>query len=264
MLVPYAQWHPYAVRPGHNTVVGNIQVTLKFFSPQLNNHRTMLVYLPPSYHWSGRRYPVLYMQDGQNLFDAATAYGGAEWRVDETLEALSREGLEAIVVGLHHAGNERIAEYNPFPFGKWAGRGEAYVNFLVDTVKPLIDGNFNTEPGRWHTGIIGSSMGGLISLYAFFHRPDVFGLAGVMSPSLWLANGAIYDYVRHARFNDGRIYLDHGTRESSAKSMRDVLKEKGYQLRQNLKYVAEKGARHTESAWARRLPDALKFLLPRL
>jgi predicted alpha/beta superfamily hydrolase len=219
------------------------------------------VYLPPSYHWSGRRYPVLYLQDGQNLFDAATAYGGVEWQVDETLEALSREGVEAIVVALHHAGNERIAEYNPFPFGKWAGRGEQYVAFLAETVKPVIDSSFNTEPGRGHTGIIGSSMGGLISLYAFFRRPDIFGLAGVMSPSLWLANGAIYDYVRQAHFNDGRVYLDHGTRESSAKQMRDVLRQKGYVMHRNLKYLADKGARHTESAWARRLPDALRFLL---
>ncbi|MGQ0600663.1 MAG: alpha/beta hydrolase [Anaerolineales bacterium] len=261
MLVSHAHWHPYTVQPGHNTVHGNLQVTLNFHSPQLGNQRTVLVYLPPSYHDSGVRYPVLYMQDGQNLFDATTAFGGVEWQVDETMEQLAAEGLEAIVVGLHHAGNDRLAEYNPFPFGRWVGRGEQYLDFLVHTVKPMIDSTFNTEPGRQTTGILGSSMGGLISLYAFFRYPHIFGLAGVMSPSLWLAQSAIYDYVRSQPYSDGKIYLDHGTREASAKPMRDLLREKGYRLRHNLKYVAEKGARHTEWAWAKRLPEALRFLL---
>jgi predicted alpha/beta superfamily hydrolase len=262
MLVSYAHWHAYEVRPGHNTVRGNIQVTLDFYSPQLDNRRTLLVYLPPSYHYSNDFFPVLYMQDGQNLFDAATAYGGVEWQVDETMEKLAEEGREAIVVGVHHAGNDRIAEYNPFPFGRWAARGEQYVAFLTDTVKPLIDSTFRTQPGRWHTGILGSSMGGLISLYAFFRRPDIFGFVGALSPSLWLAQDEIYNYVRGRPFVDGRIYLDHGTRENSAKPMRDLLRQKGYRMGQHLKYVAEKGAQHTESAWARRLPDALRFLLP--
>lgn len=263
MLVSHAQWHTYQVWPGHNTVRGNIQVTLEFYSPQLNNRRTVLVYLPPSYYYSGNRYPVLYMQDGQNLFDAATAYGGVEWQVDETLERLAGEGLEAIVVGAHHGGADRIAEYNPFPFGRWAGRGEQYLAFVVETLKPLIDATFNTQPGRWHTGILGSSMGGLISLYAAFRHPQVFGFAGAMSPSLWLAQGAIYDYIRQRPYAESRLYLDHGTRESSAKPMRDLLREKGYAANKTLKYVADKGARHTEAAWARRLPEALRFLLPR-
>jgi predicted alpha/beta superfamily hydrolase len=261
MLVSHAHWHTYAVQPGHNTVRGNIQVTLNFHSPQLGNARTLLVYLPPSYHFSGNRYPVLYMQDGQNLFDAATAFGGVEWQVDETMEMLAGEGLEAIVVGVHHGGNDRIAEYNPFPFGRWVGRGEAYLDFLVHTIKPMIDATFNTEPGRWHTGLVGSSMGGLISLYGFFRYPHIFGLVGAMSPSLWLAQGAIYDYVRGQPFNAGRIYLDNGTRESSAKPMRDVLKAKGYRPRVNLRYVSGKGDRHSEWAWAKRLPEALRFLL---
>lgn len=260
MAIPVSRWHAYQVTPGHNTVVGNVLALSDVYSPQLGYKRTLLAYLPPSYSRGQRRYPVLYMHDGQNLFDAATAYGGLEWQVDETMEALSGEGLEAIVVGLYHGGNRRLAEYNPFPFGRWEACGDQHVAFLVETVKPLIDASFRTRPGRAHTGVLGSSMGGLISLYAFFRRPDVFGLVGALSPAFWMARGAIYEYVRSAAFASGKIYLDNGVNENDARPMVALLKEKGYPERA-LKYVADADGAHTESAWAKRLPDALRFLL---
>lgn len=254
--------YPYfqrAYRASWHTVVGDLRVLPDVWSPQLNNRRDVLVHLPPSYGQSSWHYPVLYMHDGQNLFDRATSFLGVEWGVDETMHALSPKGREAIVVGIPNMGAERLAEYNPFP-GRWPGRGEAYIYFIAETLKPLIDHEFRTLPDRDHTGLCGSSLGGLISLYGFFRRPDVFGLCGAMSPSLW---ASIYTYTHQRPYVGGRIYLDNGTREPSARAMRDLLLAKGYRLRQTLRYRAARGHHHTEAAWAKRLPGALRFLLPR-
>lgn len=236
------------------------------WSPQLANRRDLLVYLPPSYPTSPlRRYPVVYMHDGQNLFDRATSFAG-EWGVDETLEAASAEGLEAIVVGIPNLGAERCDEYSPWMDAKaGGGRGDAYLSFLIDTVKPLIDRDFRTRPERDDTAIVGSSMGGLISLYAFFRHPRTFGSAGAMSPALWFAGGAAFSYLERVSFVPGRIYLDVGTLEGAGE-LRDVrrlyrlLRRKGYS-RGELRLVVERGGQHREAAWARRLPGQLRFLL---
>jgi predicted alpha/beta superfamily hydrolase len=262
--LPMTGWQDYqAVIPHrHHTVVGTLKVLPSVWSPQLNNHRDILVYLPPSYDATVRPYPVIYMHDGQNLFDRSTGFAGQEWEVDETMESLSKEGLEAIVVGIPHMGASRVQEYNPFPNFR-DGQGERYLDFITDTLKPMIDRDFRTQPEREHTGLIGSSMGGLISLYGFFHRAPVFGFAGVMSPAFWIAGGAIYDDVQSGDFVPGKIYLDNGTRESSARKMNAILTEKGYAANRDLLYVIEQEGEHHEPAWARRLPDALRFLLRR-
>jgi predicted alpha/beta superfamily hydrolase len=252
----YTSYTPYR----EHTVTGTLKVLTDVWSPQLQNQRDILVYLPQSYNHSDQSYPVIYMHDAQNLFDRATSYAGDEWEVDETMARLSAEGIEAIVVGIPHMGPGRIQEYNPFATFR-DGRGESYLDFMVETLKPLIDGDFRTLSDREHTGLMGSSMGGLISLYGFFARPDVFGFAGVMSPALWIAGGAIYDYVEEQPLLSGKIYLDNGTRESSARKMNVILSDKGYVTGKNLRYVVEPEAEHRETAWARRLPDALRFLL---
>jgi predicted alpha/beta superfamily hydrolase len=245
----------------------------------LQNYRDILVWLPTSYEDDSRRYPVIYMHDGQNLFDQATSFA-EEWGVDETMQLLGAEGIEAIIVGIPNMGPQRLAEYSPFrDVFHGQGKGERYLSFLVDTVKPLIDRDFHTLPTATHTGIMGSSMGGLISLYGFFHHPEVFGFAGVMSPSFWFADRAIYDYVRRAPFVPGRVYLDVGTREyggsfserearrrsrryyASVRRMKRILVKKGYRPVTDLMSVEERWAAHDERAWARRLPDALRFLL---
>lgn len=263
---------------GYHTVVGNVKYREKVWSPQLRNQRNVVVYLPPSYKAGERRYPVIYMHDGQNLFDQATSFSG-EWQVDETMEALALEGYEAIIVGIANAGGRRIAEYGPFSDAyHGAGSGAAYVDFIVQTLKPLIDSDFRTLPERETTGIMGSSMGGLISLFAFFYAAEVFGLVGVMSPSVWFAGEAIFDYVHEAPWVPGRIYLDAGTREyggytpkearrrsrsyyASVRRLKGVLIRKGYRPVHNLMHVEEKYAAHDEPAWARRLPLAMRFLL---
>lgn len=243
-----------------HTVTGTVVVRRGVYSPQLDNQRDVLVYLPPTYPARDRTYPVVYMQDGQNLFDAATAFGGQEWGVDEILQTLSTEGREAIVVGLPHGEAARIAEYNPLPAR--GGRGEAYLAFLVETVKPLIDAAFRTQPERESTVLAGSSMGGLISFYGYFRHPAVFGAAIAMSPAFWYVGRNLYQYVAATPPAPGRLYLDRGTTErGGARRMAEHLRALGYTETTQLRYVEEEGGEHTEAAWARRLPDALRFVL---
>ncbi len=269
-------WEDYITTASEeHTAVGKLRLLRGVYSPQLNNKRHVVVHLPPSYHSDYRRtYPVIYMHDGQNLFDAATSYVG-EWQVDETMQTLATEGLEAIIVGIYNQGSERIMEYNPFNDARFGqGRGREYLRFITETLKPTIDHDFRTRREREHTAILGSSMGGLISLYGFFRFPQTFGMAGVMSPALWLARGAIVQDVIDAPLVTGRLYLDVGTREMSPwqnttkrgdycispRCMAQLLRDKGYGP-EALLYVEEAGAAHNEEAWARRLPNALRFLL---
>jgi predicted alpha/beta superfamily hydrolase len=262
------QWQDYEAADGH-TPPGRLKLFHGLASPQLGNERDLLVYLPRSYHASGRRYPVVYMHDGQNLFDPATSFAG-EWAVDQTLDLASAQAneLEVIVVGVPNAGRNRSDEYSPFRDAKaGGGRGDAYLDFLVDTVKPLIDASFRTLPDREHTGLAGSSLGALISLYGFFRRPDVFGFVGAMSPSLWFAGGALLRFIEdEASYTPGRVYLDAGTAEgertvSDVARLRGTLVEMGYTRRGELVCITEPGAGHNERAWARRLLGKLRFLL---
>ncbi len=197
-------------------IVGNIRRLDQVESPELGNRRDVHVYLPPSYTHSGRHYPVVYMHDGQNLFDHAMSFAG-EWGVDETMERIAHEGVEAIIVAVPNMGPARTAEYSPYRDDRMGGgHGDAYLRFLTDTLKPQVDAQFRTRREAEHTGLAGSSMGGLISLYGFLHRPDVFGFAGVMSPSLWFARGAIFGELQQRDSWRGRLYLDTGTAEGRA------------------------------------------------
>jgi predicted alpha/beta superfamily hydrolase len=219
----------------------------------LETDRRLWAYLPPSYEGGAGTYPVLFAQDGQNLFDEDASYAG-EWRFDETMEMLAGEGIEAIVVGIENSGSERMTEYSPF-----TGTGEAYLAYLVDDVRPRVAASFRiaAEPAR--TGIIGSSAGGTISLYALVERPDVFGLAGVLSPALWWLGERMFDYVA-ARDVRGRIYLDVGGRERGVENMErmaELLRRKNADVHA----VCAPDDEHNEEAWARRLPEALRYLL---
>jgi predicted alpha/beta superfamily hydrolase len=248
------------------TVVGDVRVLRDVASPQLGNTRDLYVYLPPGHAAGAGRFPVVYMQDGQNLFDDETSFSG-EWRVDETMEMLAREGIEAIVVGVSNADEARADEYSVA-----RGRGREYLRFLADTVKPRVDRDFRTLPAREATGLVGSSLGGLISLYGVFLEPGVFGFAGALSPALWYARRAVFRIVGRAPFADARIYLDVGEDElpgeraktrryvADVTRMANLLESKGYGP-DRLRLVVEPGGTHHERHWARRLPDALRFLL---
>lgn len=186
-----AGWHDdFPDKPKQNTASAQVQVMdTAFFMPQLNRSRRIWIYLPKNYNLlRSKNFPVLYMQDGQNLFNEQTAFAG-EWGIDECLDTLQQQlQRDCIVVGIDNGGDKRMTEYNPYDndkFGK--GEGNAYVDFLVKTLKPFIDTHYRTLKDKEHTFIAGSSMGGLISLYAIKKYPDVFGSAGIFSPAFWIA-----------------------------------------------------------------------------
>jgi predicted alpha/beta superfamily hydrolase len=246
-----------------------------FAMPQLQRTRRIWLYLPPDYATSSKRYPVIYMHDGQNVFDAATSFAG-EWGVDETLDSLHATGdWGAIVVAVDHAGGQRINEYSPWPTRFGNGDGAAYVDFLVRTLKPWIDARYRTMPGRLHTAIAGSSMGGLISFYAALKHPDVFGRAGIFSPAFWIAPAA-YDFA--ARYQpslpDQRFYIISGAQEVAAGEQAGVYQRDQQRMVEKLvstgiKAESELIARiaadgtHSEWFWRREFPAAYRFLFNR-
>ena len=251
-----------AVKPSSRSLR---RVLRRVRSPQRGSERDLDIFLPASYRRTRRRYPVVYMQDGQNLADPHRAFAGT-WGLEQAIAALASRGIEAIVVGVPNMGEARIREYTPFVDTKMGGGdGDAYLAYLERTVKPLVDRRFRTRPDREATCVFGSSLGGLISLYSFFRAPESFGLVGAMSPSLWFAGRSIISYIDNDGAPPGRIYLDTGT-EEGANTLRDarqlvgVLERKGYGD-DRLRFVEDHGGQHTEGHWARRLVPALEFLL---
>jgi metallo-beta-lactamase class B len=244
-----------------------------FAMPQLDRTRRVWIYLPPGYASSNERYPVLYMHDGQNLFDAATSFVG-EWGVDETLDSLAAKGDKgAIVVGIDHGGTLRFNEYSPWKNAKYGGgEGDRYVDFLVKTLKPYVDSHYRTLPDRLNTGIAGSSMGGLISLYAIEKYPGVFSRAGIFSPALWVAPQA-YDFTREsgALPSDVRLYFVMGGQEvanadealgyvNDMKRMVDDLVSRGLQPGTNVVSYVRADGKHSEWFWRREFPEAYRWL----
>ncbi len=230
----------------------------------LARERTIRVYLPPSYGHGHRRYPVLYMHDAQNLFDDATSFIG-EWGVDETMDMLARtQGIEVIVVGIDNGQDKRINELSPWPNPRFgAAEGEQYMDFVVGTVKPYIDRTYRTRRDRRHTGIMGSSIGALISHYALFKYPEVFSKAGIFSPSYWFSD-QVFGYTAAHRLRPGtRVYLAAGDKED-AEMTGDVMKMDA-QMRASEKSLAlhtsiRRGAEHNETSWKREFPEAMIFL----
>ena len=248
-------------------VPATLQVVEGVWSPQLRNTRNLVVYRPSAYDDEPeRRYPVVYMQDGQNVFDPATSFAG-HWHAGSALAHHARRGLEPIVVAIPNMGVGRLGEYTPHAdLIRGGGDGDRYVAFLVETVKPLIDGALRTLVEPEHTSVVGSSLGGLIALYALFRSPWTFGAAGVLSPALWFADGRIFDYIREQRPPGGRIHLDIGTHEGpdaleDARQMKELLEQRDFLPGATLSYFEDQGARHNERAWARRFRKVLPFLL---
>jgi predicted alpha/beta superfamily hydrolase len=233
--------------------------------PGLERKRQLRLYLPPGYATSKKRYPVLYMHDGQNLFDNATAYAG-EWKVDETLDTLAREGkLEMIVVGIDNGQEKRMTELNAWDnerIGK--GEGREYTDFIVKTVKPMIDKQYRTLPGREHTAIMGSSMGGLASHYALVQYPQVFSKAGVFSPAYWTAQPSFDFVAANPVPKDARVFLLMGEKEgpqmnADVKRMAEVVKKTGHPAANTVLKIVP-GAEHNEAFWAGELREALLWM----
>ena len=245
-----------------------------FRSKFLPTARDVLVYLPPDYGLEAtRRYPVLYLHDGQNLFDGATAYiPGQDWRVGQTAGALIRQqAIEpVIVVGIYNTGRERVEEYTPSacPRLKVGGKADLYGRLIVEELKPFIDSHYRTRAGVCDTGLGGSSLGGLVTAYLGLRHPSVFGKLAVVSPSVWWDGRRILgDVAALGSKTDARIWLDMGTEEGprsidDARRLRDALLSKGWNLDRDLHYHEARGARHTEAAWAERVEPILRYLYP--
>jgi predicted alpha/beta superfamily hydrolase len=258
----------------HHTLTGNFRLYRDFESRYLRRKRDVLVYLPPGYDARpNRRYPVLYLQDGQNLFDAATSYiRGQEWCVDETAERLIRTGAiePLIIVGIYNAGEYRVDEYTP-TLDERHGRGgkaHAYGAMLTRELKPFIDAEFRTRRGPENTGLGGSSLGGLLTLAIGLRHSRTFGKLAVMSPSLWWDNEFILHRTREVEEKlPLRIWLDMGSEEGEehvrqARDLRDVLESIGWVEGLDLQHWEAWGAGHTEAAWGKRMAQVLCFLFP--
>jgi predicted alpha/beta superfamily hydrolase len=257
-----------------HTLAGRIEPHPEFRSEALGGTRRVWVYLPPRYTFeTERRYPVLYLQDGQNVFDGATAaIAGREGEVDEAAQRLIERGeIEPlIVVAVDHGAERRIAEYTPTADRRVGGGGgaDAYGRMLVGELKPWVDRAYRTRPGRESTAIGGSSLGALVSLHVGLSHPEAIGGIAALCPSVW------WDDEWVVRFVDGlpakpdtRVWVDVGTREGDeavprARRLRDALVRRGWQDGVDLRYVEAGGARHDEAAWAARTPDVLRFLFP--
>lgn len=271
-----ANWADILSRPPEQVLTGNVRYLRDVNSQILNRRRDIIVWLPPDYETNtSRRYPVLYMHDGQNLMDASTAFAG-EWNVDETAQRLVGESRvePLIIVGVYNAGSDRSREYTPvsdpnspsFP----GGEADAYGRFLVEELKPLIDSTYRTKPEPEHTGLAGSSLGGLVSMYLGMKHPDTFRRLGVISPSVFWANRDILTRVNALPAKlPLRIWVDIGTDELSsgetvedAEALRDALVAKGWVLEQDLRYLKVEGGRHNEAAWSARFGSILEYLFP--
>lgn len=231
-------------------------------APQLETKKQIWVYLPSNYENAKSAYEVIYMHDAQNLFDVQTSYAG-EWHIDEFLDSIVNP--KTIVVGIEHGNEKRLDELTPFPHETYGGgKGDLYLEFIVQTLKPHIDSTFRTQQSPQKTSIIGSSLGGLLSFYALLKYPDVFGKAGVFSPSFWFSD-AIYDFAKSAEIpKTHKIYFVVGTDESETaaadqQKMVDLLLDKGMSNTQ-IKNNIVNGGQHNEAFWAKEFPEAYFWL----
>lgn len=239
-------------------------LSTSFRFPDLERERTVRLYLPPGYSQSSKRYPVLYMHDGQNLFDEATAYAG-EWQVDESLNELAKTGLELIVVGIDNGGESRMQEYSPWynaQFGE--AEGEEYMALVVDVIKPYIDKHYRTMPDRESTAIMGSSMGGLISHYGLWQYSDVFSKAGIFSPSYWYSED-VFSFTSETPLPaDSRVYWIVGQDEgpdmvNGMSRMVEHVTALEHPSENRFDKVVE-GQGHNEAFWASEFSDAVSWL----
>lgn len=253
-----------------HTLTGDVRTHEGFHSRYLEHDRTIVVYLPPGYDArSAVRYPVLYLHDGQNVFDRATSVG-EEWRVDEAAQELILAGeiQPLIVVGIYNTGVHRIDEYTPTPGSEGGGHAADYGRMLVEEVKPFIDATYLTLPSAASTAIGGSSLGGLLTMHLGLRYPTAFSRLAVMSPSVWWDDREILREVEALASKPPlRVWLDAGTAEGAqviadARALRDALVAKGWILGEDLAYVEAPGGEHNEQSWAARIDHVLKFLFP--
>ena len=250
-----------------NTAAENVEIIFDdFLMPQLDRKRRVWLYLPPDYQQTTDSYPVFYMHDGQNVFNQGTSFAG-EWQVDEALNKIFEDGgTPCIVVAVDNGLNYRLEEYTPWSNPTYGGgRGDDYIRFLVETLKPYIDENYRTKAEREFTGIAGSSLGGLISHYAGIKYPETFGMIGAFSPAFWInpeiqALTEAYSNEYETKFlflvseNEGTQYVQH------MNDLIERLKNTGVP-ESSIKSVIHEDGAHSEWYWAREFPDAYRWLV---
>jgi metallo-beta-lactamase class B len=251
-----------------STALKNVKIiSNSFYIPQLNRNRKIWIYLPSDYDNSTKSYPVLYMQDGQNVFEKLTSFSG-EWGVDESLSTREKLGLSsAIVVAIDNGGARRLDEYSPYKNTQYGGgEGEYYIDFIAQTLKPFIDSAYRTKPEFISTGIAGSSMGGLISMYAALKYPMIFGKVGIFSPAFWFSD-SLFNFIKNADLNKGmKVYFVSGSAESKEmvpdmKRMDSLLLSKGLDSSSRYLTIKSDGA-HSEWFWKREFPACFNYLYP--
>lgn len=259
--------------PGAPALPARVSLHPKFHSRFLPDDRDITVYVPPQYNdQPNRRFPVLYLHDGQNLFDSSTSFvPGRTWRVAETADETVNTGevTPLIIVGIANTGDRRLAEYTPVPDWKMGG-GEAdkYGRLISEDLIPFINANYRTLHGRENTGMGGSSLGGLVTLYLGLKYADLFSRLAVLSPSVWWNHKSIIGYVNEARLDHRpRMWLDVGDAEgrralADADLLERRLKANGWRRDIDLRYERVVGGTHDEAAWAERVGPMLRFLFP--
>ena len=256
---------------GH-TITGDVRTHDRFHSRYLEHDRTVIVYLPPHYDpEAADRYPVLYLHDGQNVFDRATSFG-EEWHVDETAEELIGAGAiePLIIVAIYNTGEHRLDEYTPTaePDRGRGGHADDYGRMLVEELKPFIDTTYKTMPSAASTAIGGSSLGGLLTMHLGLRYPTAFSRLAVLSPSVWWDDCVILREVAALAHKPSmHIWLDAGTAEGvdtlvNVRALRDALVAKGWTIGHDLAYLEAQGGEHNEQSWAARVEGVLKYLFP--
>lgn len=229
----------------------------------LETSKKIWVYLPDNYSNTNKNYPVIYMHDGQNLFDTKTSYAG-EWNIDETLDSIK---AEVIIIGIENGGDKRLDEMTPFPHPKYkGGNADAYLDFIANTLKPEIDQKYRTKSNAKNTGIFGSSLGGLVSFYAALKFPTVFGKVGCFSPSFWFCRDSLNELMSKTKAFDTKIYFLCGDSEGDDDVIRDMesvekwVNTKRCECKKKNKKVIVKGGKHNEKLWRENFEKAYLWL----
>ncbi len=271
------RWQDHSSSPRPSSLTGRTEA-FTVHSPELDDDFTVIVWVPPQYELPGARFPVLYLHDGGNVFDCATAFAGVEWGCDEAALALAETGLPCLMVAVTVRNAHRAADYVPFAVltNNFESSAEGYQTFLADTLKPLIDLRFRTLPDARHTAQAGSSYGGIASLYGGLSRPQVWGTIGAFSPSLEVHDKALFTWsaerpAPRSRLYRSHLYLDMGTLEgdsvTEAAELVELTRRYAAQMQgdvQDVKLVIGEGHRHDEAAWAKRFPGFLRWWRERL
>lgn len=235
--------------------------TFEIKAPQLDTIKKIYVYLPLEYGTSSKKYPVIYMHDAQNLFDAKTSYAG-EWKIDETLDSLK---ANVIIIGIEHGNQKRLDELTPYKNEKYGGgKADLYLDFIVSDLKPYVDKTYRTKPNKNNTAIMGSSLGGLVSFYVGLKYPKVFGKVGCFSPSFWFSD-EIYKLMENTKKINTKIYFMCGDSESEnmvaeMEKMENLIREKRCDCLHLTKMKVVKGGKHNEKLWANEFAKAYLWL----